>query len=202
MQKNNQEVVIASNNQHKIVEIKSILGNYFANFYSLKEKNIDIEIEENGKTFFDNALIKAKTISKLTGLPALGDDTGLMVDALDGAPGVYSARFAGPEHDDDANNTLLLKKLDGVKNRTARFETVIVLYYPDDTYVTAKGVAEGEIAEKRCGTRGFGYDSLFYSYDLGKTFAEGSLEEKNSISHRGRALKQLKTILETDYEKK
>ncbi len=192
------EVVIASNNAHKISEIKAVLDGYFESFHSLKEKNIDIEIEENGSTFFDNALIKARTIAELTGLPALGDDTGLMVDALDGAPGVYSARFAGPEHDDKKNVDLLLKKLDGVKDRTARFKTVVVLYFPDGDYITAEGAAEGKITLSEHGHNGFGYDPVFFSDDLGKTFAESTSEEKNAVSHRGRALSALKNKLNRD----
>lgn len=189
------EVVIASNNAHKISEIKAVLGGYFENFYSLEEKGIDIEIEENGSTFFDNALIKARTIAELTGVPALGDDTGLMVDALSGAPGVYSARFAGPEHDDEKNKKLLLEKLDGITDRSARFKTVVVLYMPDGKFVTAEGVAEGKITLSAHGNNGFGYDPIFFSNDLGKTFAESSAEEKNSVSHRGRALAELKNKL-------
>lgn len=191
------QVVIASNNAHKISEIKAVLGGYFENFYSLKEKGIDIEIEENGSTFFDNALIKARTIAELTGIPALGDDTGLMVDALSGAPGVYSARYAGPEHDDKKNMKLLLERLDGVEDRSARFKTVVVLYFPDGSYVTAEGVAEGRITTSAHGDNGFGYDPVFFSTDLGKTFAESTAEEKNAVSHRGRALTELKNKLST-----
>lgn len=189
------KLALATNNKHKLVEMKAILGNFFDDMYSLEELGIDVDVEETGTTLEENSLIKAKTICKLTGLPALGDDTGLMVDALNGAPGIYSARYAGEEHDDAANRKKLLKDLEGVKNRDAHFCTVITLYYPDDTYIVATGRVDGMILEEERGTRGFGYDSVFYSYDLKKSFAEGSAEDKNSVSHRGRALRNLEEIL-------
>lgn len=189
------ELVLATNNKHKVTEMKAVLGNFFDKIYTLSDLNIDVEVEETGTTLEENSLLKAKTISKLTNMVALGDDTGLMVKALDGAPGVYSARYAGEAHDDASNRKLLLKNLEGVKDRSAEFCTVITLYYPDDHYITAIGKVEGEIALEERGTFGFGYDPLFYSYDLGKVFAEGTAEEKNSVSHRGRALRNLMEIL-------
>lgn len=193
------ELVLATNNKHKVVEMKAVLGNFFDKIYTLSDLNIDVEVEETGTTLEENSLLKAKTISKLTNMVALGDDTGLMVNALDGAPGIYSARYAGEEHDDASNRKLLLKNLEGVKNRTAYFCTVITLYYPDDHYITAIGKVEGEIALEERGTFGFGYDPLFYSYDLGKVFAEGTAEEKNSVSHRGRALRNLMELLKKQW---
>ncbi len=172
-------------------EIRAILGDSFEEILSLKDLGIDIDIEETGTTLEENALLKARTISKMTNLVTLADDTGLMVDALDGAPGVYSARYAGEEHNDANNRKLLLKNLSGVENRKAHFATVIALCYPNGHFITAKGEVEGEILQVERGNEGFGYDSLFYSYELQKTFAEASVDEKNSVSHRSRALHNL-----------
>ena len=124
-------------------------------------------------------------------MPALADDTGLMVDALGGAPGVYSARYAGEAHDDKSNRQLLLKNLENAPDRSAHFGTVIAVCYPDGSYLTAEGRVDGKIIFEERGEGGFGYDSLFYSEEIGKTFAEATPEEKNSISHRGRALRAM-----------
>ena len=183
-------LALATNNKHKVEEIKAILGHRFEKVLSLEELGIDIEIEETGTTLQENSLIKAETISKLTGMCALADDSGLMVDALDGAPGVYSARYAGEEHDDKKNNALLLKNLEG-KERTAHFCSVVTLYYPNGEIITGEGRVEGEILFEEHGSNGFGYDPLFYSYELKKAFAEATQAEKNSVSHRGRALQDL-----------
>ncbi len=185
------ELAIATNNAHKLTEIRAILGGCFDRLYSLEELGIDVEIEETGKTLRENALIKARAIVKLSGLPSLADDTGLMVDALDGAPGVYSARYAGEEHDDAANRALLLKNLDGVKDRLAHFCTAVALCYPDGREIVAEGRVDGSILYAERGERGFGYDSLFFCDDLQKSFAEATAEEKNSVSHRSRALHNL-----------
>lgn len=185
------DIIIASNNTHKVDEIRQILKGKFDNVYSLKDKMIDIEIEENGKTFYDNALIKASTIVSLSGLPTLADDSGLEVDALNGAPGVYSARYAGEKCDDNANNAKLLAQLEGITNRSARFVCNMVLCYPDGKILSATGCAEGYILESPQGNSGFGYDPLFFSKDLEKSFGIASNEEKNSVSHRGRALQEL-----------
>lgn len=189
------ELVIASNNKHKIVEITQILGNFFDKVYSLKDLNIDIEIEETGNTFYENALIKAKAISELTNMAALADDSGLMVDALNGEPGVYSARYAGIESNDAENNALLLKNMQGVTDRKAHFVSCIVLYYPDGRVISTLGKTQGEILLEPRGSAGFGYDPLFYSYDLKKSFGESDANEKNAVSHRGRALDALKDKL-------
>lgn len=182
------KLAIATNNAHKLEEIRAILGNSFDELLSLKELGIDVDVEETGTTLEENSLLKARTICNICGMPTLADDTGLMVDALDGAPGVYSARYAGEAHDDKANRLLLLKNLDGVENRRAHFATVITICYPNGDFITSNGRVEGSILHEERGSEGFGYDSLFYSDELKKTFAEASQQEKNSVSHRGRAL--------------
>lgn len=184
------KLLIASNNQHKIDEIKQILGNKFEQILSLSEAGIVCDPEENGKTFLDNALIKVRAVVKLTDMPVLGDDTGLCVDALNGAPGVHSARFAG-DHDNAKNRAKLLYELQDETNRKAHFSTAVALLYPDGRLVTAEGRVDGEILHTEVGANGFGYDSLFYCNEIGKTFAEATAEEKNAVSHRGRALQNL-----------
>lgn len=191
------KLAIATNNQHKLQEIRAILGDSFEELLSLKDLGIDVEVEETGSTLEENALIKARAILALSGIATLADDTGLMVDALRGAPGVYSARYAGEEHDDAKNRALLLKKLDGVKDRSAHFATVIALCYPDGKTLTASGRVNGEILLSERGTEGFGYDSLFFSTELGKTFAEATQAEKNSVSHRGRALRAMLELVKS-----
>ena len=189
-------LALATNNKHKLQEIRSILNGQFEKLLSLEELGIDVDIKETGATLTENALIKAREIVKLTGMPALADDTGLMVDALDGAPGVYSARYAGEEHNDKANRMLLLKNMQNAKSRSAHFATVIALCYPDGTYLLADGKVEGEIIFEERGEGGFGYDSIFYSHELGKTLAEATPDEKNSVSHRGRALRNMLKMLQ------
>ena len=189
-------LALATNNAHKLQEIRAILDGCFEKLSSLSELGIDIDIEETGATLEENALIKARAIVNLTGMPALADDTGLMVDALDGAPGVYSARYAGEEHDDAANRRLLLTNLQNETNRNAHFATVIALCFPDGSYKLAHGRVDGEIIYEERGNGGFGYDSLFYSHELGKTLAEATAEEKNSVSHRGRALRNMVKLLQ------
>lgn len=191
------KLAIATNNQHKLQEIRAILGDSFEELLSLKDLGIDVDVEETGKTLEENALIKARAILALSGIATLADDTGLMVNALNGAPGVYSARYAGEEHDDAKNRALLLKNLDGVKDRSAHFATVIALCYPDGKTLTASGRVNGEILLSERGTEGFGYDSLFFSTELGKTFAEATQAEKNSVSHRGRALKAMLELVKS-----
>lgn len=191
------KLAIATNNQHKLQEIRAILGDSFEELLSLKDLGIDVDVEETGSTLEENALIKARAILALSGIATLADDTGLMVDALKGAPGVYSARYAGEEHDDAKNRALLLKNLDGVKDRSAHFATVIALCYPDGKTLTASGRVNGEILLSERGTEGFGYDSLFFSTELGKTFAEATQAEKNSVSHRGRALRAMLELVKS-----
>lgn len=189
------KLVIATNNQNKLKEIQKILGQKFDEILTLGDLNINVEIEETGSTFLENALIKAKEICLLSKLPSLADDSGLSVDALRGAPGVYSARFAGIEHNDMSNNKLLLNVMKDELNRKANFTSCVVLYYPDGTYISAEGKAHGEIINEMRGSNGFGYDPVFFSYDLQKTFAEADSEEKNKVSHRGRALNNLLELL-------
>ena len=191
------KLAIATNNQHKLQEIRAILGDSFEELFSLKDLGIDVDVEETGSTLEENALIKARAILSLSGIATLADDTGLMVDALNGAPGVYSARYAGEEHDDAKNRALLLKNLDGIKDRSAHFATVIALCYPDGKTLTATGRVNGEILLSERGTEGFGYDSLFFSTELGKTFAEATQAEKNSVSHRGRALRAMLELVKS-----
>lgn len=189
------KLVIASNNKNKIREIKEILGTFFEEIVTLKDLGIDVDVEETGTTFEENALIKAREICRLTGLPALADDSGLCVNALGGAPGVYSARYAGENHVDAENNALLLKNMADVTDRKAHFCTAIVLVYPDGSYRSVSGETYGEILHAPEGSNGFGYDPLFYSYDLKKSFGLATAEEKNAVSHRGRALRRMEEIL-------
>lgn len=189
------DIVIASNNAHKIEEIKKITGKYFTGLVTLKQLDISADIAETGTTFTENAVIKAKEICRLTGLAAVADDSGLCVDALGGAPGIYSARFAGDHVPDAEHNALLLKKLEGTENRKAKFICAVAICFPDGRIITAEGFAEGEILYEERGRGGFGYDPLFYSYELKKTFAEAGAEEKNAVSHRACALKRLEEKL-------
>lgn len=191
------KIAIATNNRNKLKEIRAVLGGFFDEMLSLGDLGIDVEIEETGATLTENALIKARTIRDMTGLASLADDSGLMCDALGGAPGVYSARYAGEEHDDAKNNALLLKNIAG-KDRTAHFCSVIALCLPDGREYTAEGRVDGVITEEARGNGGFGYDPLFFSPELGKTFAEASAEEKNSVSHRGRALRNMELVIEKE----
>lgn len=189
------DLIIASNNKHKITEIKQILGDYFQNIYSLSDKGINVEIEETGKTFVENAVIKAKYIATLTGLPALSDDSGLEVNALGGAPGVYSARYAGEHGDSAKNNAKLLKEMQNITDRKANFTSAVAICFPDGTILTAEGKTYGKILTDYQGNGGFGYDPIFYSDDLNKSFGTATPEEKNSVSHRARSLQKLKELL-------
>ncbi|SCN22427.1 Non-canonical purine NTP pyrophosphatase [Clostridium sp. N3C] len=196
------KLLVASNNQHKIKEIKEILRDIPVEILGLKEAGIDIDVEENGNTFMENAYIKAKAIYDLLDNKedylVMSDDSGLAVDALNGAPGVYSARFAGEHGNSKKNNEKLLSMLEGIEfeKRTARFICAIVLLYGEEQALKVVGEVEGYITDKEYGKDGFGYDPLFYTKEFNKTFAELTAEEKNSISHRGRALEQLKKGLE------
>ncbi len=184
-----QTLVLASGNKDKIREISNMLPEYKVVGY--KELGFNEEIEETGITFYENALIKAKTVAEALNLPALADDSGIAVDALNGAPGVYSARYAG-DGVDEHNNDLLLKNLEGVKNRSAKFVCCMVYYTPEGKSVSAQGETLGEILYERAGRNGFGYDPIFFSKDLNKSLGVASEEEKNTISHRSRALKEIK----------
>ena len=190
--KERKTLVLASGNKGKIAEIGEMLPEFSVIGY--KDAGLDFEIEETGATFYENALIKAKAVSEALGLPALADDSGLCVNALGGAPGIFSARFAG-DGNDEHNIDKLLKELDGVKDRSAKFVCSLVLYYPDGKIISAEGETNGEILFERTGKNGFGYDPIFYSEDLKKSLGEASSKEKNSVSHRSRALKNLKVKL-------
>ncbi len=188
------KLIAATNNQHKLVEMRDILGESFE-VVSLKELGVEVKVEEDGATFYANALKKAREICKITGMPALADDSGLMVDALAGAPGVFSARYAGDILDDNANNNKLLQEMQGVENRRAKFVSSIVLFYPNGNHISAVGDVKGYILAGLEGENGFGYDPLFYSTDLEKSFGVATAEEKNAVSHRGRALARLAKML-------
>ena len=188
------KLVIASNNRHKIAEIKSILAGKFDQILSLSEAGIEVDPEENGATFAENALIKARACYALAGCACLADDSGLMVDALNGEPGVYSARYAGEPCNDENNNAKLLENLDGTENRTAHFVSVVALV-DGEREITAEGKTSGTILLEGRGTGGFGYDPLFYAFELGKTYAEATQEEKNGISHRAKALQGLVKLI-------
>ena len=185
------QFVLASHNKKKLAEMATILGGLDIEVLPLPENAP--EPEETGATFEENALIKAKSAADFTGLPAIADDSGLCVDALGGAPGIYSARFSGG--DDADNRALLLKKLQDADDRRARFECAVCLYLPGGQTIFGHGATYGQITKEERGERGFGYDSLFLSDDLKKTFAEATEDEKNAVSHRFRALQDLRSKL-------
>lgn len=189
------KVVCASANPHKVQEIIGLLDGVV----ELMARPIDLaETEESADTLIGNARLKAQAVCAATGLPALADDTGLEVDALNGAPGVHSARYAGMEANDLNNRHKLLAELIGVaaEKRTARFRTVALVSWPDGHEVFAEGTCEGRIASSEKGERGFGYDSLFVAADGdGRTFAEMTLDEKHQLSHRGKAFRALAKLL-------
>ena len=185
------KLVLASQNAGKLRELRALFGAEY-DVSSMGELGVDMEIEETGTTFEENARIKAETLCARTGCAALADDSGLEVDCLGGAPGVYSARYAGKHGDDAANNALLVANVrDFPAPRTARFVSAVALARPGRETLIARGSCEGEVLLEERGEGGFGYDPLFYSYDLEKTFGEANAEEKNAVSHRARALKNL-----------
>lgn len=193
------KVLIATNNKHKVEEIETALDFEGWEFLTLSDCEAYPEPEEDADTFEGNALIKARAAHEATGLAALADDSGLAVDALDGAPGVFSARYCGAHGDDDANNAKVLAELEGVPDvkRTARFVCALAFVDEDGTETTAFGTIEGRIAHGLSGEGGFGYDPMFLPDEFGgaKTLAEVTQEEKNAISHRGNALRALKEKL-------
>lgn len=182
------KVVLASHNQKKMVEMKAILSQMGVEVLSQAEVGVDLEPEETGTTFEENARIKAQAVMQATGLPAIADDSGLMVDALGGDPGVYSARYGGPGLDDTGRWQLLLKNMAGESNRACKFVSVICCAFPDGGEVMARGECPGTLAQGPSGDGGFGYDPIFYLPQLGKTMAQLTPAEKNQISHRARAL--------------
>ena len=195
------KIVLASRNKKKKIELQALLSQYIEGIEILSLDDVGIygEIEEDGETFEENALIKARTAAE-SGYIGVGDDSGLEVDALGGAPGVYSARYAGGHGDDEANNEYLLKNLEGVSDRRARFVSCIACVFPERYNVepfTVRGKVEGEILCERHGNGGFGYDPLFYYAPFDKTLAEVTQEEKNSVSHRANAIKLFAEKLRT-----
>jgi len=200
------KLVLASRNRKKIAEMQTLLNEGASDeivILSLDDVGFEGDIEENGTTFEENALIKAKAASEFSGLGAIADDSGLMVDALDGAPGVYSARFAGDHGDDEANNRKVFSLMENVpdEKRTGRFVSVIACVLPGcDEPISVRGEAEGIILREYRGEGGFGYDPMFYYPPLDKTFAELTSDEKNAVSHRGQAVRKFIPILKKQLE--
>jgi len=192
------QLVLASGNAGKLRELTALLADFDYEVHAQSDYSVP-EAEETGTTFVENAIIKARNAAEHTGIISLADDSGIEVDALQGAPGVYSARFAGPEANDDANNALLVEKLRAMPEaqRTARYRAVIVMmrHAADPSPIICEGSWEGLIQLEPQGEGGFGYDPYFYLPSLGSTSAQLSAEEKNRLSHRGQALQQLKTRL-------
>ena len=186
------KIVLASRNKHKISELEALLGRYIegVEILSLDDVGYTEEIVEDGLTFEANAMIKARAAAE-SGYVGLGDDSGLSVRALGGAPGIYSARFAGEHGNDAANNALLLEKLKDEGDRYAEFVCAIACVWPDGESLCVRGVCGGQILSEADGEGGFGYDPLFYYEEAGKTFARLTAEEKNEVSHRGRAVRAL-----------
>ena len=185
------KLVLASKNQHKLIELRTILGQLGLEVVLESDVGVDVDVEETGTTFEENSLLKARAVMEASGMAAIADDSGLEVDALNGEPGVYSARFGGLDTD-AARTALLLQRLQNVpdEQRTARFVSVVTCVLPDGRVVAARGTCEGVINHAPVGENGFGYDPVFYVPQLGKTFSQASPEEKNAISHRGDALRK------------
>ena len=195
------KLLIASNNAGKLREFSQILGDLFMEIVTPKMIGLSLDVEEDGNTFAENALKKATAFAKASGLSAIADDSGLCVDALLGAPGVYSARYAGGHGDDGANNRLLLENIKNVpeEKRTARFVASIAFVGEDGTVLASEASSEGRILFAPVGENGFGYDPLFYTDIYQKSYAQLSADEKNAISHRGKALALLRRQLEERY---
>lgn len=191
-------IVIATNNENKVREFKSMLDFPDIEFKTLKELNYTKDIIEDGNSFKDNALIKAKTVAVDLGYTTISDDSGLEVEALNNAPGIYSARYAGTHNDED-NNKLLISNLKGIENRNARYVCAICVYKPNGEYRTVEAYCNGKIIDNPRGKNGFGYDPYFYFEQFNATFAEISLENKNKVSHRSKALRMIKELLNEDF---
>jgi XTP/dITP diphosphohydrolase len=192
------KIVMASGNAGKIREIAKLLGGLGIEVVAQSDLGV-VDAEETGTTFKENSLLKARHAAAATGLPAIADDSGLSVDALDGAPGVYSARYAGPHGDDEANNDKLLQELAGVDKRGAAFHCVATFVENDGGALLADGEWRGEILHERRGVGGFGYDPLFLVPDCNCSSAELTAEQKNARSHRGQALRKLVELIEKEY---
>ena len=191
------KLVLASKNAHKLVEMRDILSQLGVEVVLESDVGVDVDVEETGATFEENAFLKARAVMEASGLPAIADDSGLCVDALNGAPGVYSARYGGPELDDAGRYRLLLENMRGQLDRRCKFVSAICCCFPNGDRVEARGECAGTLAYAPKGADGFGYDPVFFVPGLKKTFAELSPEEKNAISHRGNALNKFKTELES-----
>lgn len=191
------KLIFATGNEGKMKEIRMILGDLDYEILSMKEAGISADIVEDGKTFEENAEIKARAISRLANCLVLADDSGLEVDYMDKQPGIYSARWMGEDTSYDVKNNKIIENLEGVpeEKRTARFVCAVAAAFPDGRVITKRGEVEGIIGYEQRGENGFGYDPIFFLPEYGKTTAELSLEEKNEISHRGRALLQIKEEL-------
>ena len=180
--------VLASQNQHKLAEMRSILSAHGVEVVLEADLGLHVDVEETGTTFAENALLKARAVMEASGLPAIADDSGVCCDALNGAPGVYSARYGGPEYDDVGRYKLLLANMRGARTRAAHFTSCIACVFPNGDVIEAEGVCPGTIAFAPQGTGGFGYDPVFYLPELRKTYAQLTPEEKAAVSHRGKAL--------------
>ena len=193
-------LIFATGNEHKMIEIREILGELPVEILSMKEAGIEADIVENGNTFEENALIKAKEVCKLAGEMVLADDSGLEIDYLNGEPGIYSARYMGEDTSYRIKNQNLIDRLAGVpdEKRPARFVCALAAAFPDGRSVVVRGTIEGMIGYEERGENGFGYDPIFYLPERGVSTAELPPEEKNSISHRGNALRKMKELLEKE----
>lgn len=191
-------MIFATGNMGKMKEIKAILGDIGEEILSMKEAGIDMDIVEDGSTFEENAIIKAKEVMERTGKLALADDSGLEIDALNKEPGIYSARYMGEDTPYEIKNSNLIERMKGVKgkDRSARFVCVIAAAFPDGEIITTRGTIEGVIAEEPAGENGFGYDPIVYVPEYGMTTGQMDPDAKNAISHRGKALTAMKKILE------
>ena len=191
-------MIFATGNMGKMKEIKAILGDIGEEILSMKEAGIDMDIVEDGSTFEENAIIKAKAVMERTGQLALADDSGLEIDALNKEPGIYSARYMGEDTPYEIKNSNLIERMKGVKgkDRSARFVCVIAAAFPDGEIITTRGTIEGVIAEEPAGENGFGYDPIAYVPEYGMTTGQMDPDAKNAISHRGKALTEMKKILE------
>ena len=183
------KLVLASKNQKKLVEMQRILSDLGVEVVLQADLGIDVDVEETGTTFTENATLKAKAVMETSGLPAIADDSGLCVDWLNGAPGIYSARYGGVETDEDRYR-LLLQNMRGSTNRAAHFHASIVCCFPNGDTLTAEGDCFGTLAYAPAGEGGFGYDPIFFVPEKRKTFSQLTAEEKNEISHRGVALRE------------
>ena len=190
------KLVLASKNKKKLVEMNAILSQLGIEVCSEAEAGVDVDVEETGTTFEENSLLKARAVMEASGLPAIADDSGLCVTCLNDAPGVYSARYGGEGLDDTGRYQLLLANMRGQLDRSAKFVSVITCCFPNGDVITARGECPGTIAFAPMGEGGFGYDPVFFVPQLKKTFSQLSAEEKNAISHRGKALEIFKGKLE------